>query len=614
MHVHFTLGVENPAFVPNSDSENEHVDHLNRAQEMHEQEEEDEEPAALPTKRRRSTKKDEPNATEPAVTWSDIDPASYKSKLKRGMFGPTEPIVSRNLKGCDTPLDLFLWFIPMDMLQTICDNTNKYKKLRDACTVVSKCVEMDMGLLHLVDPTVAEKRSHKYKWYDVTPNELLVWMGICMNMGVVRQTAMSDYWAGSELTGIASIKKAMSRDHYLDILAYLHVSDWTQEVKSRDPAHTPVQKLQPLMAHLQKKFLDAMTPGSWVAIDEAMVAMRNRVGLIQYIKSKPIKWGLKIWMCCCSLTSYIFQFDPYLGKPGGGVGGGATEKAELGVAAKVVATFAENLPSGTNIACDNLFTNHTLCRQLLDRNIGIIGTTRTNYKSFPAELKMSQSAAKKLPQGDSKVLSDGHGVVAIRWKDKGIVNMLSTAVALAVSTVVRRVKEGGQWVEKTIGCLSPIKLYNNMMGGVDTCDMYRSKYGLHFKGTKWWHKGFFFLMDAVVHNAFCIMLMRHSEKYGRRKHATFRKDLIEALLARKEHVAELRSRHATPSSAPPVVNKHAQHWPTVLEARGRCVVCCDRVRGLDKRTSDSCEICQVPMCIPACFKKYHQKLARTNVA
>ena len=43
-----------------------------------------------------------------------------------------------------------------------------------------------------------------------------------------------------------------------------------------------------------------------------MVKFKDRSGMKRYIKSKPIKWGLKFWFRCSSKSGYWYQMDIYL--------------------------------------------------------------------------------------------------------------------------------------------------------------------------------------------------------------------------------------------------------------------------------------------------------------
>lgn len=54
-----------------------------------------------------------------------------------------------------------------------------------------------------------------------------------------------------------------------------------------------------------------------VSIDETMVPHKGRLSFKQYIKNKPVRWGIKLWVLCEAKTGYVFNFQVYLGKENG---------------------------------------------------------------------------------------------------------------------------------------------------------------------------------------------------------------------------------------------------------------------------------------------------------
>ncbi|XP_072388744.1 uncharacterized protein [Diabrotica undecimpunctata] len=55
-------------------------------------------------------------------------------------------------------------------------------------------------------------------------------------------------------------------------------------------------------------------PGSYLTIDEQLLAFRGRCPFRMYIPNKPAKYGLKIVMLCDVGTKYMFDAELYLGK------------------------------------------------------------------------------------------------------------------------------------------------------------------------------------------------------------------------------------------------------------------------------------------------------------
>ena len=70
-----------------------------------------------------------------------------------------------------------------------------------------------------------------------------------------------------------------------------------------------------------KLFLDNcktnFIPSESVTIDEQHVPFRGRYKFLQYMPSKPAKYGIKIWWMCDSLVPYAVDGDVYLGRQPG---------------------------------------------------------------------------------------------------------------------------------------------------------------------------------------------------------------------------------------------------------------------------------------------------------
>jgi hypothetical protein len=55
-------------------------------------------------------------------------------------------------------------------------------------------------------------------------------------------------------------------------------------------------------------------PAAEVAIDEAIKKFKGKCSFKQYIKNKPVRWGIKIFAMCCAQTAYLLNAIVYLGK------------------------------------------------------------------------------------------------------------------------------------------------------------------------------------------------------------------------------------------------------------------------------------------------------------
>ena len=62
------------------------------------------------------------------------------------------------------------------------------------------------------------------EWEEVAPEELGLWLGIVLYMGVCSAPAVKDYWSHDSLTAIHPIRDYMSQTRFEQIKRYYHVA------------------------------------------------------------------------------------------------------------------------------------------------------------------------------------------------------------------------------------------------------------------------------------------------------------------------------------------------------------------------------------------------------
>ena len=84
-----------------------------------------------------------------------------------------------------------------------------------------------------------------------------------------------------------------------------------------------------------------------VTVDEQLYPYRGRCRFIQYMPSKPEKYGLKFWLLADASSYYVSNLQMYTGKD-------ESRAEELGM--HVVHSLTSHLyGTGRNITCDNFF-------------------------------------------------------------------------------------------------------------------------------------------------------------------------------------------------------------------------------------------------------------------
>jgi len=105
------------------------------------------------------------------------------------------------------------------------------------------------------------------------------------------------------------IADAMPYNRFTEIKRYIHFAD-----NSNQP-NTVIDKfwkVWPVLDILHQSFHAATSTTEHIVIDKMMVPFKGKSYLKQYLKSKPKKWGSKIWVQA-SASGYVHCFEMYQG-------------------------------------------------------------------------------------------------------------------------------------------------------------------------------------------------------------------------------------------------------------------------------------------------------------
>ena len=101
--------------------------------------------------------------------------------------------------------------------------------------------------------------------------ELLGFLAIIINMGVITVPTLEDYWKTSWLSHIPVFSRVMPRDRFELIFWMLHCSH-----SVTTPAKW-IDKVRTFLDMLLRRFQQKYTPGQNLAIDESMLRFRGRL-------------------------------------------------------------------------------------------------------------------------------------------------------------------------------------------------------------------------------------------------------------------------------------------------------------------------------------------------
>ncbi|KAH8038374.1 hypothetical protein HPB51_001488 [Rhipicephalus microplus] len=255
-------------------------------------------------------------------------------------------------------LDFFLLFFTTEVLQALCDNTNKYAWMR------------------ILDRQTYARRDGS--WEEVMPLEMLRFIGLIIYMGVVDVLRLHMYWRTTGIFSSLLPPNIMRRDGFFALLAFLSVGDPEDLAAAASDGKT--WRVSWLLRHINLQSQNLFQPQCNLAVDERMVKSKARSGIRQYIRDKVMKFGYKLWVLADSNTGYTIYFFVYTGK--------CEVSGPHGLAFDVVTRLCtEYLHQGYKIFMDNLYTSAKLFEHLLEHKTLACGTTRKDRRGFPKELK-----------------------------------------------------------------------------------------------------------------------------------------------------------------------------------------------------------------------------------
>lgn len=230
---------------------------------------------------------------------------------------------------------------------------------------------------------------------DVTIEEMKAFIGLRLQMENFRvgKPRYESYWHGRSknfITRTDGFGEVMTRDRFLALWSFLHLLDETDPSIDKQDR---IYQVRPMMNLLLPKFRHYYRPSQYLSLDEGMIPATNRLGIKQYVKSKPIKWGIKSFLLCEGNSGYIINASIYTGK-------NDDFNQEIGIVGTVVSDLVTSADiQGLNhvLVMDRFYTS-VILYDFLHRVLGTlaVGTCMTNRKFFPKVLKNK----KKMKQGE----------------------------------------------------------------------------------------------------------------------------------------------------------------------------------------------------------------------
>ena len=128
-----------------------------------------------------------------------------------------------------TPLDFFTLMFDDNVMDLLVTETNRYAKQNPP--------------------------GDRYRWYDTSDNELKLFLGMIIAMGIHRLPQLEDYWCSDPLLGVPRIVSGMPIDWFTVLLQCIHANDNTTMKNRDDPDYDRLHKIRPLISMARENFM-----------------------------------------------------------------------------------------------------------------------------------------------------------------------------------------------------------------------------------------------------------------------------------------------------------------------------------------------------------------------
>lgn len=481
---------------------------------------------------------------------------------------------------CVEPIDFFQLFFTDQLVTNIVEQTNRYAK--------EKIKEKNLS-----------KRSIWNNWVDVTVEEMLAFIGVILNMGIIITRNLKDYWSQQHNSRIPFFSEIFRRERFQQIFWMLHLHVNVSNDKS---IKTRTQKISNYLDYIDNKFKEYFVPEKEITIDESIVKFKGRSSFVTYNPKKLTKWGIRIYILADSNTGYTYSFLPYYGS----FTIESLIRPDLPVTSRIVLQLYKKLlysipeAQGYHIFTDRYYTNLILAQELLKLKCYITGTMQLNRKYVPEIIKEP-----KFRNNNTFACRSGN-LLLLAWKDKEIITMLSSWYSSEMESINSRLHGGA-----TVFKYKPKMVieYDKYMGCTDKADQYSNSYTFLRKSHKWWRKLFFWGLEICARNSY-ILYKESLRKEGKipMTHLTFVRKLVDQLVGNFRDGCTSRGRPST-SDKEERLNGKLHILRRNEGGRSKdCLVCSNRkIKGGRRESAYHCDTCtrKPGLHIGDCFEKYH---------
>ena len=229
---------------------------------------------------------------------------------------------------------MFQLIFTVELVETLCNFTNNYAREH-----------------------IGNRTAMADGWQDLTVIEFYKYIALLYYMAIVELPNLKLYWSTQPLFHGNWVKAFMSKNRFKQIGCFLKISNYKTEDKDDKLA-----KVRFLDDYVLRKSMKLYQPSRNISIDERMVRNKGRYSFRQYMKDKPTKWVMKIWVLAESTTGYTYEYEVYTGR--------SNVKSVNRLGYDVVMKLCKSFyGQGYGLFIDNFYTSGFLLNNLLNKKV-----------------------------------------------------------------------------------------------------------------------------------------------------------------------------------------------------------------------------------------------------
>ena len=151
------------------------------------------------------------------------------------------------------------------------------------------------------------------EWHGMTLEEMKAFLRVHLLFGIKQLPANHLYWSSDPLIGVLSVEKACQKIILTNCLSTFIWIPTQDKLCKKIQDITSCSKFAPFWIMLLK-IVETLWPGRNLSVDEAKVKFKGHLGMKQYLPVKPVKRGIKVWVCAEASSGYVCDFQVYAWK------------------------------------------------------------------------------------------------------------------------------------------------------------------------------------------------------------------------------------------------------------------------------------------------------------